>query len=99
MMMGKKLMRLDANLVAFWCPGCDMLHPLAIEKPNHLGAKWSFDGNLELPTFHPSVVLKGPFGQCHSFIIEGRIRFLNDCEHKLSGQIVELPDIPAEEID
>ena len=29
--------------------------------------------------------------QCHSFIKDGRIRFLPDCSHALAGQTVELP--------
>lgn len=28
---------------------------------------------------------------CHSFVTEGRIRFLDDCTHKLRGQTVDLP--------
>jgi len=51
------------------------------------------------PTFHPSVVLKGPRGTCHSFVIEGRIRYLTDCGHAYNGQIIELPDIPDEEME
>ncbi len=30
--------------------------------------------------------------QCHSFVIDGRIQFLSDSTHKLSGQTVDLPD-------
>ncbi|WP_322069982.1 DUF6527 family protein [Paraburkholderia bannensis] len=30
---------------------------------------------------------------CHSFVTDGRIRFLDDCTHKLAGQTVDLPDI------
>lgn len=29
---------------------------------------------------------------CHSFIREGRIEFLNDCSHEMSGQTIELPN-------
>lgn len=29
---------------------------------------------------------------CHSFVIDGRIQFLGDCTHSLSGQTVDLPD-------
>lgn len=32
-------------------------------------------------------------GVCHSFITDGRIRFLDDCTHHLKGQTVDLPDI------
>lgn len=30
---------------------------------------------------------------CHSFVIFGRIQFLNDCTHSLAGQTVDLPNI------
>lgn len=36
----------------FWCPGCRMLH--------QFGDTWTFDGNMEAPTFSPSL-LCGPW--------------------------------------
>jgi hypothetical protein len=30
--------------------------------------------------------------QCHSFVTDGKIQFLADSTHKLSGQTVEIPD-------
>lgn len=37
---------------------------------------------------------KAPFKctVCHSFIIDGMIRYLNDCTHKLAGKTVQLTD-------
>jgi hypothetical protein len=29
---------------------------------------------------------------CHSFVTDGKIQFLSDSTHKLSGQTVEIPD-------
>lgn len=29
--------------------------------------------------------------QCHSFVRDGQIQFLNDCTHALAGQTVDLP--------
>lgn len=29
---------------------------------------------------------------CHSFVTDGKIRFLDDCYHNLAGQTVDLPD-------
>lgn len=29
---------------------------------------------------------------CHSFVTDGRIRFLADCTHALAGQTVDLPE-------
>lgn len=31
--------------------------------------------------------------RCHSYVTDGRIRFLNDCSHELAGQTIELPEI------
>jgi hypothetical protein len=30
---------------------------------------------------------------CHSFVTDGRIRYLGDCTHSLAGQTVDLPDL------
>lgn len=32
---------------------------------------------------------------CHSFVTDGRIRFLGDCTHDLAGQTVDLPEVPG----
>lgn len=34
-----------------------------------------------------------PCAICHSFVTDGKIKFLNDCTHALAGQVVELPEI------
>lgn len=74
---------------------------------------WTFNGDGNLPTFSPSVLVKGtvPITDeehatimaggiietkplvCHSFVTEGRIQFLADSTHSLSGQTVDLPDL------
>lgn len=64
---------------------------------------WGFNGNLERPTFTPSILSKyscregEPEYVCHSFVRDGLIQFLNDCTHALAGQTVDLPDIEAYE--
>lgn len=42
----------------FWCPGCDMYHGVNTYK---LEGKpcWGFDGNMEKPTFWPSILVNG----------------------------------------
>jgi len=91
--------------VAHWCPGCEEWHEFAVDRPFHNGARWSFDGNLEAPTFAPSMNIRvGPYPDdseqpgrvdvCHYFLTAGRIQFLPDCTHALSGQTVPLPDLP-----
>jgi hypothetical protein len=72
-----------------YCPGCRMAHPVNVERPNiATGARWTFNGDLQRPTFSPSLHLPGV---CHSFIRDGFIQFLPDCNHRLAGQTVELP--------
>jgi hypothetical protein len=73
-----------------------------VERPNSVtGARWSFDGNLEAPTFSPSILVNpglpsGAKGRCHSFIRAGRIEFLGDCGHPLAGQTVPMVDVDNE---
>lgn len=72
---------------------------------------WTFDGNLDAPTFSPSVlhhahggVVDGPNEfkpqvQCHYFIRAGRIEFCGDSRHALAGKTVDLPPLPHELTD
>lgn len=86
--------------VHFWCPGCDDAHGVVVETPE----AWGFNGDLERPTFTPSVLVRyghlpagGPMGTdpvCHSFVTDGRIQFLGDSTHALAGQTVDLPEWP-----
>ncbi len=102
---------------AFFCPGCEESHVVYTNHSN--GHNWSFNGNVDKPTFQPSVLVTsghyvdGFKGEkcwctyyaehpdepvdfqcfrCHSFVTDGRIQFLSDSTHKLSGQTVDLPD-------
>lgn len=73
----------------FMCPGCD--------RPIMINRTWHFNDNLDNPTITPSILSKsrdenGPT-VCHSFITDGKIKFLDDCTHSLKGQTVELPEI------
>ena len=76
-----------------WCPGCKWLHVINVEKPNSVGAKWTWDRNAESPTFSPSINI---VGQCHYFIQAGKIIFCADSRHALAGQTVDLPDFPQD---
>ena len=86
--------------VEHYCPACESIHGFAVAKPFRNGAKWSFDGNAEAPTFAPSMNIRtGPFDDgridvCHYFLRAGRIEYLGDCTHGLKGQTVDLPDLP-----
>lgn len=82
--------------LAFRCPGCNRVHRIVVGQ----GA-WSWNGNAELPTFTPSVLVSydgadagrdgAPPAVCHSYVTNGRIQFLGDSTHALSGQTVDIP--------
>jgi len=73
-----------------WCPGCGFAHVF--------DGRWQFDGDREKPTFVGSMLVhRSPnwpaehsHGRCHSFVRDGRIQFLSDCDHELAGQTVDL---------
>lgn len=82
------------KLYVFHCPGCKYGHPFEVDAPN--GTGWTWNGSLDKPTFTPSLLVHGggigTHPRCHSFVTDGRIQFLSDCEHALANQTVELPD-------
>lgn len=85
-------------LYAFDCPGCGIGHSFRVQGE---GPKWEFNGDIDNPTFAPSLLVHWPKMdssgrayevRCHSFVRNGRIEFLTDCDHALAGQTVSLPD-------
>jgi hypothetical protein len=94
MKLNSRISRSDDGVCIFFCPGCDTYHGVWTEKPNDLtGARWSWNGNYEKPTFSPSILVNGGDGtpRCHSFVNDGVISYCSDSEHRLAGQSVELP--------
>ncbi len=87
------------NQLQFMCPGCKEVHAL--------NTTWAFNGDLEKPTVQPSVLVHRMGNsmaieefkeyrnelRCHSFITDGKIKFLSDCTHELANQTIELPNI------
>jgi hypothetical protein len=50
----------DPGMFLFWCPGCKGAHGVWTNQPNaRTGAKWSFNGDMEKPTFDPSILVNG----------------------------------------
>lgn len=96
------------NGYSHWCPGCLEMHAIYMSAPNVYKSNpvWSFDGNLNAPTFGPSIHIwcnqpgdegydaSEPSERCHYFLEGGVIRFLDDCTHSLKGQKVPLPLLP-----
>lgn len=95
-------LRKIAGGYAHWCPGCEEMHQIAVETPQPNGARWTFDGNLDAPSFSPSVNISWGWpdqpqgqGRCHYFIRSGEIQFCGDSTHALAGQTTPLPNLPA----
>lgn len=84
------LVQWGTDCVAFWCPGCDCLHPVRVEGPG----KWDWNRDVNKPTLAPSILTWGETFRCHSFVRNGQIAFLPDCSHQLAGQTVNLPACP-----
>ena len=51
------LYAVDANGIAFWCPGCRAQHVVTIGAG---AGAWKWNGSVERPTFHPSVLASYP---------------------------------------
>lgn len=87
---------------AFYCQACGYPHSL-LTGPGD-GTRWGFNGNVEQPTFTPSILVRtgsavdpkhvweegDPPRICHSFVTNGQIQYLGDCDHDLKGQTVPL---------
>lgn len=82
---------------SFHCPGCGHAHWYKIAGK---GIQWQFDGNLEKPTFAPSLLNESYVGpvksgqKCHLFLRGGMLEFCGDSTHELAGKTVELPEHP-----
>lgn len=76
----------------FWCPGCHSGHGVWTTKKNIMGGFWKFNGNMEKPTFEPSILLAAQNGRngCHCYVRDGNIEFLPDCTHELAGKTVPM---------
>ena len=79
---------LNDGMMIFWCKGCKMHHGVYVDKnkPIH----WEFNGDYYKPTFRPSVLVTNEQVRCHSFITDGKIQYLSDCNHELSGKTIDL---------
>lgn len=75
------------NQYWFWCPGCKHSHAFTIPP-------WTFNGDLNSPTFTPSLMCNGHDAaiRCHSIVTAGKINFCVDSCHSLAGQTVEMEE-------
>ena len=97
-----KVYRDNTGLYLFYCPGCDCDHGVWVDFPNPTtGGRWTFNGNVEWPTFNPSLLISWNLEKdykriCHSVIKDGVIEYLNDCTHALAGKRVEMEEIESD---
>ena len=98
-----RLESLKGGMVAFYCPGCKCSHmvdpkkwqvdieketisPSVLVKSVKLPPEpWVFDENRKIIGCKDTI--------CHSFVKSGKIQFLNDCSHELSGKTVEMENM------
>lgn len=83
--------------IMHWCPGCNEVHGYRVAGEG--GPMWTFNGDMEKPTFTPSMLLfEVEDGKrvtlCHYFITDGKIIFCSDSPHALAGQTVDIPEWP-----
>ncbi len=88
----------------FWCPACNAPHSFGVVSPRY-GRQvpvWQFDGNMESPTFSPSLRLsytnpqtKQQVTTCHLFLTNGELVYQGDSGHDMKGKVVPLPEFPS----
>lgn len=82
-----------------WCSACKHCHTFYIQCNNHT---WTFDGNVNSPTFSPSMLeyYTQKNGErktlCHYILTSEVMNYCGDSPHELSGKSVPLEDIPSE---
>ncbi len=54
--LGTKLRSMEGGHIAFWCPGCNQAHTIRLRTDTTDG--WGYCGNVESPTFTPSVLCR-----------------------------------------
>lgn len=78
------------------------MHRIMVVGGDGLGNRWEFNGDLECPTFHRSLIWHSPVKRdgvrkiivCHYTLTMGMIAYAADSQHELAGQVVVLPRIP-----
>ena len=63
--------------------------------------RWVFNGDMDAPTFTPSMVVPGDRETPHEhfFVRDGKIEYLQDCDHPMAGMTVDMVDVDSEEVD
>lgn len=89
-----------------WCDGCGEAHLIEVDSPHGNIVNDPvrvFNGSIARPTFYPSLLVTEIEGEnfrkvCSYYVTEGKIEYLKETTHNLSGLTLELPDFPAHKI-
>lgn len=89
--------------ISFYCPGCESPHTVPVHggPDTKEGRGWEWNASLNKPTLKPSVRISktlqddGSIFQhaCHFHLIDGQIRYENDCSHTLNGRVLDLIEV------
>ena len=78
---------------AFFCPGCKCGHGVWLNYPNPTtGAKWTWNGSLDKPSFQRSLLMDKTKPRCHVVITDGILCYEKDCEHQYADQKIPMVD-------
>ena len=68
--------------------------------PEFSPGTWTFNGDMEKPTFSPSMLMypNNVRGREHFFVRNGKIEYLKDCDHAMAGMTVDMVDVDGEEV-
>lgn len=108
------LLKLQSNRYGFWCPGCEMVHIVRtksnigwqfnndIEKPTFhpsiltSGVKPLTDDEHERIMKNESVPVRHFY--CHSFVENGKIKYLSDSEHNLRDKTIDMEPVVEDDL-
>jgi hypothetical protein len=86
-----KLKRVEGGY-AFDCPGCEGIHVFYDFMAD--GSKgWWFNGDMEKPTFTPSLRNTRPGFCCHLNLTDGKFQFHTDCTHANKGKWMDMVEL------
>ena len=81
----------DRRIIVF-CPACEDIHCLS--------TRWTWNGDVNRPTFAPSIKVTLSWGEdhvmhrCHSWLRNGEWTYCRDSTHALAGGTAPLAPLP-----
>lgn len=92
----------DATHVTIHLPGPTgiLTLPIMLKGTREGTNNWTWNGSINSPSLMPSVLTEGSKEdgskfRCHSWIMDGKVVFLDDCTHEHKNCTVDLIDLPV----